>query len=125
MSLPKRSMWDPQAMLHLLSKQRMATYLDAMDGNIETAFVLYNRNIQLATALQGMTAMVEVVARNAIDRALTEWNAKISPHTDWFDLDVLDDHAQKDIAIARQRVLRLRKPVTHSKVLAELSFGFW
>lgn len=125
MSMAAGHTWDAEVMLRLLSKERMGTYLGATGGNLEAAFALYNRNIQLAAALQSMTAMVEVVARNAIDQALTEWNARKHPHTNWFDLDLLDERAQKDIATARQRVRRSGKSETHSKVLAELSFGFW
>lgn len=125
MSMAAGCKWDAKVMLRLLSEERMSTYLAAAKGNFDDAFTLYSRNIQIAATLQGMTAMVEVVARNAIDQALTKWSARKHPCTDWFDLDILDGRAQKDIATARQRVHRSGKPETHSKVLAELSFGFW
>lgn len=125
MSMAIGHTWDTEVMLQLLSEERMGTYLTAANGNLDDAFALYNRNIEIAAALQGMTAMVEVVTRNAIDQALTEWNKRKQPDTDWFDLEVLDGRAKKDIATARQRALRSGKSETHSKVLAELSFGFW
>ncbi len=65
--------WDSSHVVHLLSEERMATYISAADGDLDNAFALYAWNIELAAALQGATAMVEVVTRNAIDSALTAW----------------------------------------------------
>ncbi|EPD26651.1 hypothetical protein ACXITP_02555 [Actinotignum sanguinis] len=59
--------WDRAVMLHLLSEERMGTYLIATNGNVDDAFGLYERNIRIASALQRVTAMVEVVVRNAMD----------------------------------------------------------
>ncbi|XCB28917.1 hypothetical protein RQN30_06375 [Arcanobacterium hippocoleae] len=51
----------------------MSTYIVAADGDLDDAFTLYAWNIELAAVLQGVMAMVEVVTRNTIDRALTSW----------------------------------------------------
>lgn len=48
--------WDGSHVVHLLSEERMATYIKAADGDLDNAFELYAWNIQLATALQGATA---------------------------------------------------------------------
>ena len=117
--------WDSGHVVHLLSEERMATYVTAADGDLDKAFELYAWNIQLATALQGATAMVEVVARNAIDHALTSWYNGKHPGGDWFNLPVFDERTRNDIAVALARVRRSGSKNTHSKVLAELPFGFW
>ncbi len=117
--------WDSGHVVHLLSEERMATYVTAADGDLDKAFELYAWNIQFATALQGATAMVEVVARNAIDHALTSWYNGKHPGGDWFNLPVFDERTRNDIAVALARVRRSGSKNTHSKVLAELSFGFW
>lgn len=123
---PQEEPWDPYAVLRLLSVDRMAPYLQTCDDDLDRAFELYNWNIEAASALQGTCAMVEVVVRNSIDLALTEWVEQQSSDADWFDLAVLDSRAKVDISIARQRATRSAKnEVTHGKVLAELSFGFW
>ena len=96
--------WDGSHVVHLLSEERMATYITAADGDLDNAFELYAWNIQLATALQGATAMVEVVARNAIDHALTAWHQGKHPGGDWFNLPVFDERTRNDIAAARARV---------------------
>ena len=96
--------WDPQVMIRLITPERMSTYLDACSGDIDDAFTLYRRNIDIASSIQAITAMVEVVSRNAIDRALTGYVAHTGQVDDWFDLPVLDAKAQDDIRVARQRV---------------------
>ena len=117
--------WDSSHVVHLLSEERMATYISAADGDLDNAFALYAWNIELTAALQGATAMVEVVARNAIDHALTSWHQGKQPGGDWFNLPVFDERTRNDITVARARVCRSGSKSTHSKVLAELSFGFW
>lgn len=117
--------WDPQVMIRLITPERMSTYLDACSGDIDDAFTLYRRNIDIASSIQAITAMVEVVSRNAIDRALTGYVAHTGQVDDWFDLPVLDAKAQDDIRVARQRVRRSGNRVDHPHLVAELSFGFW
>lgn len=116
--------WDRSRVLHLLSERRMETYIAAADGDLDNAFALYAWNIDLATALQGATAMVEVVVRNIIDRTLTAWMSG-KRRGDWFDLGILDEHAKADIATARARMRRSGGTIDHDRVVAELSFGFW
>lgn len=98
--------WDPQVMMRLITPERMSTYLGACSGDIDDAFTLYRRNIDIASSIQAITAMVEVVSRNAIDRALTGYVAHTGQINDWFNLPVLDAKAQDDIRVARQRVRR-------------------
>lgn len=85
----------------------------ASTGDIEDAFTLYRQNIDIASSIQAITAMVEVVSRNAIDCALTGYVAHTGQVDDWFDLPVLDVKAQDDIRIARQRVRRSGNRVDH------------
>lgn len=116
--------WNKNRMVHVLSVRRMETYINAAKGDLHDAFELYSWNIQLASALQGATAMVEVVVRNSIDRILTDW-VKEEPCEDWFDGNVLDERAKADISSARNRVRRKNKLPDHDRVVAELPFGFW
>lgn len=69
--------------------------------------------------------MVEVVSRNAIDRAPTDYVARTGKVNDWFNLPALDTKAQDDIRVARQRVRRSGNRADHPRLVAELSFGFW
>lgn len=118
--------WDPSAVIRLLSLKRMTPYLQTCNDDLNQAFELYNWNIEAASALLGTCGMVEVVIRNSIDLALTEWTEQVHPGIEWFDLPVWDNHAQATIYQARQRAARSSaSSVTHGKILAELSFGFW
>lgn len=123
MSKGNRS-WDATHVVHLLSERRMKTYITAADADLDNAFELYAWNIELAAALQGTIAMVEVMVRNSIDRTLLAWVSR-KRCGDWFDLAMLDEHAKSDIATARARIRRNGRLADHDRVVAELSFGFW
>lgn len=71
-------------MLRLLSERRMKTYLDATSRDLELAFDLYARNLQISSILLKTTAMVEVIMRNAIDSVLVGWNTANQFADDWF-----------------------------------------
>lgn len=125
MSMPQNCGWDPDIIVGLLSRERMNTYLQATGGNLDEAFVLYQKNLRLAAGLQMATALVEVVVRNAIDSALVEWNNRLNPGTDWFDLPLLDLRTKEIINAVRDRVRINKQNPEHSDVVAEISFGFW
>lgn len=117
--------WDPQVMMRLLSTERMSTYLNACDGHLDEAFVLYQHNLDIAASIQRMTGMVEVVTRNSIDNSLANYAAQRDGIADWFDLPVLDSKAQEDIRAAKKRMRHTGRKVCHGSIAAELSFGFW
>ena len=124
MSMDAGRTWNPHTVVNLLSRERMDTYLQASNGDLNQAFAFYRKNMQIAGTLQMATAMVEVVVRNAIDRALVKWNKGKNPHTDWFDLPLLDPHAKEVIHTARGRVRHGGHKPKHGEVIAEISFGF-
>lgn len=111
----------------LLSVERMTSYYQASNGNVLGAFKLYEWNMDASAAVMHTSGMVEVVLRNALDRSLSAWHESKRPGTDWLDLQVLDMRARQDIAEARQRASRRKRHggISHGKVVAELSFGFW
>lgn len=125
MSTSSKRTWNPETVISLLSHERMDTYLRASDGNLDEAFALYKRNMHMAGLLQMVTAMVEVVVRNAIDGALVKWSTQINPHADWFDSPLLDSRTKEIIRVARSQVLKNGHKPGHGAVLAEISFGFW
>lgn len=109
---------------HLLTAERLGSYMAATGDDIDAAFALYEWNIDVAGAALSLTAMVEVVVRNALDRQMQAWAAARGGE-EWFAIAPLDGRGRADIRKATERAARGRKPVTHGHVVAELSFGFW
>ena len=116
---------DYEALARLLSAERLGSYLSWSDGDLPAAFALYEWNMTASAAVMHTTGIVEVVVRNAMDRALVEvgdargWRS-------WFDSAPLDRRGRADIQKARDRATRFgNQPEVHGKVVAELSLGFW
>lgn len=116
---------DYEALARLLSAERLGSYLRWSGGDLPDAFALYEWNMTASAAVMHTTGMVEVVVRNAMDRALVEMgNAK--GWQSWFDRAPLDQRGRVDIQKARERATRFgAQPEVHGKVVAELSLGFW
>lgn len=114
-----------EQLLDLLTVERMGSYFDAARGDTESAFSLYEWNMEASAAIMSTTGMVEVLVRNALDRQLTLWQQDREHPSDWLDLGVLDQHAKQDIAQARRRASQRNGTPTHGKIVAELPFGFW
>ncbi|MDO5502780.1 MAG: hypothetical protein Q4G67_06345 [Actinomycetia bacterium] len=116
---------DPAPIATALSPERLAPYLRATGGDLTGAVRLYQWNLGVSGALYEALGIVEVVLRNALSTQLAAQHGTLAGH--WYDdpLGVLSDLAHEDIAAARRRVRKLRRPETPGRVVAELSFGFW
>lgn len=124
--MDRRATTTQQRMIvDLLTPARMASYERSM-GTVDGALRLYEWNMRVAASVLELSAMVEVVMRNALDRELRSWAARRTARGDWFDEAPLDDHGRDDVATARSRAARgARRDESHGRVVAELSFGFW
>jgi hypothetical protein len=108
-----------------LSSERLEPYRRAAGGDTAAALRLYEWNLAVSGALYEVLAVLEVVLRNELSRQLEEHHGSRPGH--WYDdpRGLLSAHARGDIAVARQRVSRLRRQETPGRIVAELSFGFW
>jgi hypothetical protein len=108
-----------------LSPERLAPYLGVAGGDLAKAVRLYEWNLAVSGALYEALGVLEVVLRNALSIQLAAYHGTLAGH--WYDdpLGVFSDLAHEDIAAARQRVRKLRRPETPGRVIAELNFGFW
>lgn len=125
MSNSNPPIWNSQVILDLLSPHRMATYLKACNGDLNAAFALYRRNMDVAATILAITGMVEVVVRNAIDREMTNFASAKEFAIDWFDLPFLDSKSKKDISTAKSHLAWDSKPLTHARIVPQLTLGFW
>lgn len=108
-----------------ISPERLAPYLRASGSDLTAAIRLYEWNLAVSGALYEALGILEVVLRNALSTQLAAHHGTLPGH--WYDdpLDVLSEFAHEDIAVARRRLRKLRRPETPGRMVAELSFGFW
>ncbi len=131
---------DSAKLESIFSTVRLSRYLNACGGNIEKGLELYKYNIQASQALYPLISVLEIALRNRIDREL----AKHYKDQDWLLTQQADfaDNPQllykDDFGVVRrdhffrskidkaERKLTFRgSAITHVKLLAELTFGFW
>lgn len=112
------------AIVALLSEARLSSY-QAAARTTGQALRLYEWNVRASASIMELTGIVEVVTRNALDRALCGWAAKRTGGA-WFDAAPLDPRGISDLTKARRRATQDgRRREVHGRVLAELTFGFW
>lgn len=106
-----------------LTAERLAPYVRAA-GTVPAALRLHRWNTAISAAFFEDLANLEVVLRNALDERLQAWHLAQHGNGDWWDDPggVLEPQRHEDVAAAKVRV---KKTLTHGRVLAELTFGFW
>jgi hypothetical protein len=108
-----------------LSVDRLSTYVQECQGDLDRAVAMYRWNSAVAAAFWESLGHVEVVVRNALCARLQARHVKFGRPGSWLDEPPLGPRALQDIATARERVRAKRKAVSDGQVVAELSFGFW
>ena len=114
----KASSVDYQA---LLTEERLGSYFQAAQGDRMAAFALYEWNIEASAAAVSLSAMVEVVLRNALDRQLAALGEK-KGCSDWLAEAPLDERGRKDVGQARVRASRAGRTATHGHLIAGTLF---
>lgn len=113
-------------LLPFVTAERLGSYLRASGGDVADAFALYEWNMRAAASVMELTSMVEVVARNALDRELRDWAHRRRAGASWLDAAPLDPQGATDIRKARDRATRRgQRAEVHGRVIAELPLGFW
>lgn len=131
---------QPDTLERLVSPARLATYIDAADGDRCRAVDLYLWAAQLAGALHGQIAFVEIAVRNAINIELSAWSVKSGGVPEWSSagvtVDPLYSLLRRQLVDARNRAAqemaerpsshpRCGTPPSHDDVVAQLMFGSW
>jgi hypothetical protein len=103
----------------LLTPERLRSYTPRCP-DLTSAIRLYEWNMRAAAAVLGLTGIVEVIARNSLDRELGVWAARRGAPT-WFDAVHLDQQGRLDLDKARARASRNgRRPEIHGRVKREV-----
>ena len=124
----------------LFSKARLSRYITACKGDTNKAIRLYKYNIQISQALYPVISVLEIALRNGIDRELStffkddNWlitqRDQFANHPNMLYKDKKGinrpDYFFIEKLVKAENKLDYRSiPVTHGKLLAELTFGFW
>lgn len=96
----------------------------ASHGDVNKATLHYQCNIELSEAFYSCLSVLEVALRNAMCRELT----KMAGREDWY-VNFSNTAGLKslnnDIKQANKRIVRRGEVISHSKIVAELTLGFW
>jgi hypothetical protein len=104
-----------------ISADRLKWYLDRAHGNELAAIRQYERNTALSESLYGVLQGFEVALRNSIHDTLTGEIG--SP--DWYESCAIGGSELASVETAKSKIVTKGKVVTPSRLVAELTFGFW
>lgn len=111
---------------NIMSVARMSRYLTACGGNTQKAMTLYRQNLRLSQELFTVISCFEVALRNSINN-----HCLLSLGNDWLRNGAVAsgifDNQQCRLTASniKDAVQMLNKTYSHSKLVAELGFGFW
>jgi len=111
-----------QALELSISQDRLAPYFQKTRGNRKKAIQFYVWNMMISSTFYPPLQCLEVTLRNSIHRELSKkYNAT------WYENinNLLKYNDQEKIQSAKDALLKQGKPLEPSRIVAELSFGFW
>lgn len=107
----------------IFSDKRMRRYFESHD-NEQIAILHYQCNIELAASFYSCLSVYEIALRNALNRELIimtgreDWSAQ-------FTNTVGLSHLNRYITQANKQILNRKELSSPSKIVAELTLGFW
>ena len=102
------------------TSSRLSVYKqDGADDTTCLARYLYN--IEVCKSLYSSLNIFEVTFRNDTDKVLYT----VAGADNWYDILTLDSTSMKNINDAKHKIQKKGKPVTHDRIISELTFGFW
>jgi len=106
------------------SKKRLEKYLKRYEGDINKAITHYRCNVELSEAFYPCISTFEIVLRNAISRELSTFFGR----EDWYEEFATTfglTGLNKYIVQANQQIAGRKELSSPSKMIAELTLGFW
>lgn len=109
-----------------LSSERLTAYAAGQDCNTADPCVTLARyllNMALCESLYSPLQLCEIALRNSIHRHASG----IMGREDWYDAPgfPLTPWASAEVAKAKTKIHKARKPMLAGRIVAELQFGFW
>ncbi len=105
---------------NIFSKSRLSAYKkDSADD--KTALARYLYNIELCKSLYAPLNVFEISLRNTIDKSLCTF----AGNSDWYDTLPFDSSSKNKIFEAKKKICKKGKALTHDRIVAEFTLGFW
>ena len=101
------------------SAERLSSY--GKNLSFEEQLKNYNYNIDLCKAFYSSLNYFEICFRNSIDLSLTDFVG----NGDWLDILPLDNKGKSKIEEAKQHIKKNNHKISHDRIVAELTLGFW
>ena len=108
----------------ILSAKRMQRYKDAANGDTRKAMALYRHNLRLSQEMFTIVSCFEVALRNALSRELETMTGR----EDWYVIFSNTPglvNLNRYITQASKQITSRHETITPSKIVAELTLGFW
>ena len=110
----------------IMSQPRMSRYLTACSNDTRKSMILYRLNLKLSQELFTIISCFEIAIRNAINNHYSvihgnNWLKDLVATGGQFD----NNRCRKTAEIIRRGLRKLNHNYTHSKLIAEMDFGFW
>jgi hypothetical protein len=108
----------------VFSNERMSKYFAAHPNDDKKGVTLYHCNIEISEAFYPLLSILEVAFRNSVNRELITMFGEADWYTQFSTTAGLG-RLMKDITTAQNQITKRHEIVTPSKVVAELTLGFW
>ena len=106
----------------VLSDPRLERYRQPAGARDLDMLINYYWNMAIADSLLCSLSVVEILLRNSIHNALSDFYGR----ADWYDgTGLLDDNQLKDVEKAKQHIIGRKRDVTPARIVSNLTFGFW
>ena len=105
---------------NIFTKSRLSVYR-ADNADEKTALARYLYNIELCKSLYSVLNIFEIAFRNVLDTALFTYTG----NQNWYDVLPLDTGTKAKVSEAKNKIAKKGKTVTHDRIIAELTLGFW
>ena len=115
---------DKKFFERVFSEKRLAKYFSRYDNDTEQAMTHYRCNVELSEAFYPSISTFEIALRNAISRELSV----LFGREDWYAVFATTaglTSLNKYISQANKQIAGRKEYVTPSKIIAELTLGFW
>jgi hypothetical protein len=120
----------PEQAVRWLSEPRFRNFLNAADGEHDSAVALYVWNADISAAFLGVLHHLEVLLRNVIDEQFpaSEADQPVSicrPEVWLTDPEIVGNQGREKVNEAIGRLAGENRGPTRSRLIASLTFGFW
>ena len=103
-----------------LSEDRLRSYLDFTNNDIERAIKLYELNIRVSNAFNYPLEILEVILRNSINSILIKYYGN-----KWYEEDFLLNKHKEAIKDVIDLLNQTKKDINLNNIISNVSFGFW